>query len=89
MAHAVRTPDAIELAHRLVAWHDAMVIHRRRAGHRRGPTCGHDCPHEQAVTLWHEAVDVFGERAQQFGFLRSHGGRSRRPMTPRVSELRA
>ena len=32
IATAIGTREALDLAHRLVAWHDAMVMHRRRAG---------------------------------------------------------
>jgi hypothetical protein len=78
MATAVGTRHALELAHRLAAWHDAMVIHRRRAGDAAGPSCDVDCPHEQAESLWLEAVDVYGERAHEFAFLRRFGGRHRR-----------
>jgi hypothetical protein len=69
---AVGTREALDLAHRLAAWHDAMVMHRRRVGDAIGG-CETDCPHEQAVSLWREAVDVYGERALELGFLRSLG----------------
>jgi hypothetical protein len=74
VATAVGTREAIELAHRLAVWHDAMVMHRRRAGDEAGPWCDIECPHEQAESLWLEVLDVFGERAWQFAFLRNFGG---------------
>ena len=69
----VGTREALDLAHRLAAWHDAMVVHRRRTGERVGPSCDLDCPHEQAVSLWMEAVDMYGERAHELAFLRRFG----------------
>ena len=88
VADAIGTPAAIQLAHRLAAWHDAMVMHRRRAGDRRSRACGQDCPHDEAMTLWQEAVAVFGERAEELMFLRSHGGASRREATSAVTGIR-
>lgn len=73
VATVIGTHEALDLAHRLAAWHDAMVIHRRRAGETAGPWCDVDCPHEQAESLWLEAVDAYGERAHEFAFLRSVG----------------
>jgi hypothetical protein len=73
VATAVGTPEALDLAPRLAAWHDAMVMHRRRMGDAAGPSCGIDCPHEQAASLWLEAVDVYGERARALAFLRTFG----------------
>jgi hypothetical protein len=73
VATVVGTREALNLAHRLAAWHDAMVMHRRRAGNAAGPSCASDCPHEQAESLWREAVDVYGEQAHEFAFLRSFG----------------
>src|SRR4051794_7901246 len=49
IATAVGTREALDLAHRLAVWHDAMVVHRRRAGDEAGPSCAADCPHEQAA----------------------------------------
>ena len=88
VATAVGTPQARELAHRLAAWHDAMVIHRRRAGETAGPSCDVDCPHEQAESLWREAVDVYGERAHEFTFLRSLASVSNQQLSVGLSELR-
>ena len=69
---AVGTRAALDLARRLVAWHDAMVVHRRRTGDAFD-SCEMDCPHEQAASLWLEAVDVYGARALELEFLRSVG----------------
>jgi hypothetical protein len=74
VATAVGTREAVDLAQRLAAWHDAMVMHRRRAGDDAGPSCDVDCPHDQAESLWLEALEVYGERAREFAFLRSFGG---------------
>jgi hypothetical protein len=73
VATAIGTREALDLAHRLAAWHDAMVMHRRRAGEAAGPSCANECPHEQAEGLWLEALDVYGERAHELAFLRSFG----------------
>jgi len=73
IANVVGTREARDLAHRLAAWHDAMVLHRRRAGEMPGPSCDVDCPHEEAASLWREALETYGERAYEFAFLRTHG----------------
>ena len=73
IATSVGTREALDLAPRLAAWHDAMVMHRRRAGDEAGPSCDVDCPHEQAETLWLEALEVYGEKAREFAFLRTFG----------------
>jgi len=73
IANAVSTREARDLAHRLAAWHDAMVIHRRRAGDVPRPSCDVDCPHEEAESLWREALETYGERAHEFAFLRTYG----------------
>jgi len=88
IATFIGTHEALDLAHRLAAWHDAMVIHRRRAGEAATPSCDPDCPHEQAESLWLEAVDVYGERAHEFAFLRSLGSASRLPRNTRLAEVR-
>ena len=88
IATAVGTREALDLANRLAAWHDAMVMHRRRAGEAAGPACDVDCPHDQAESLWLEAVDVYGERAHAFAFLRSLGMVSNRLGKAGLSELR-
>ena len=74
VATLVGSREALDLAPRLAAWHDAMVVHRRRTGDEAGPSCDVECPHEQAESLWLEALAVYGERAQEFAFLRSFGG---------------
>src|SRR6478609_7335051 len=75
---AVGTREAVDLAHRLVAWHDAMVRHRRRTADAV-EACEGDCPHSQAASLWREAVEVYGARATEFAFLRSVGGAAAQP----------
>lgn len=75
LANAVGTREALELAPRLAAWHDAMVVHQRRAGTIRGPRCDGGCPHTDAEVLWSEAVDAYGERAHELRFLRGHVSR--------------
>jgi len=66
------TPEAEALSGRLETWHDAMVAHERkiRAG-RADAVCDEECPHAEARTLWIEALEVFGDRAQELTFLRS------------------
>ena len=73
IGHAVGTPEALALAARLSAWHDAMVAHQRPADTARLTRCDDDCPHAEAESLWLEAVDLFGGYAEQMGFLRRHG----------------
>lgn len=66
------TPEAAALSDRLVTWHDAMVAHERKVRARRADElCDEDCPHAQARALWFEALEVFGNRAQELTFLRS------------------
>jgi len=64
--------EATALGKRLAAWHDAMVAHERkiRAG-RTEEVCDEECPHAEARSLWVDAMEVFGDRAQEFRFLRS------------------
>lgn len=88
IATAVGTREALDLAHRLAVWHDAMVKHRRRAGDEAGPSCDVDCPHEQAESLWLEALEVYGERARAFAFLHTFGGVSSHPQNVGALELR-
>ncbi len=73
IGYAVGTPEALALAARLSAWHDAMVAHQRPADTARVTYCDDDCPHAEARSLWREAVDTFGTVAEQMGFLRRHG----------------
>jgi len=88
VANAVGTREALELAHRLAVWHDGMVVHQRRAGSVRGPLCEDDCPHEEAATLWSEALDVYQERAHELRFLRTHGMASYREAMHRAVAAR-
>lgn len=64
--------DATALGKRLAAWHDAMVAHERkiRAG-RTEEVCDEECPHAEARSLWVDAMEIFGDRAQELRFLRS------------------
>jgi hypothetical protein len=87
VANAVGTREALELAPRLAAWHDAMVMHRRRTGDAASLSCDVDCPHEHAESLWLEAVDVYGERAHEFAFLRSFRSASNPRENVALSEL--
>lgn len=87
LGSALATSTALELAQRLSAWHDAMVMHQRRAGAFRGRCCDSDCPHAQASALWNEARDVYGERAHQLGFLRTHGELRANTAAPALVEL--
>ena len=88
IATAIGTREALDLAPRLAEWHDAMVMHRRRAGDDIDPPCDVDCPHEQAESLWLEALEVYGERAREFAFLRSFGGASMHRPHGGAAELR-
>jgi hypothetical protein len=74
----IGTGEARELAAQLVAWHDAMVKHLRVLSSRDDATCGEDCPHEDAATLWTAAIGTFGARARELVFLRSHSQEKRR-----------
>ena len=64
--------EATALGKRLATWHDAMVAHERkiRAG-RTEEVCDDECPHTEAQLLWDEAIEIFGDRAQELKFLRS------------------
>jgi hypothetical protein len=88
IATAVGTREALDLAQRLAVWHDAKVMHRRRAGDDAGRSCDIDCPHEQAESLWLEAFEVYGERAREFAFLCSFGRTSSHHQNVGPSELR-
>ena len=76
IGYAVGTPEARALALRLSAWHDAMVAHQRPADTSRITRCDAECPHAEASSLWHQAVDIFGDEAEQLGFLRRYGCQS-------------
>jgi len=72
LGSSVGTAEAAALCVRLTAWHDAMVAHERRL--RTGRTtdaCDDECPHEEARTLWTEALATLGSRAGELTFLRS------------------
>jgi hypothetical protein len=73
LSSGIGTSEGTSLSTRLAAWHDAMVAHERRL--RSGSTsdaCNDECPHADARTLWSEALEAFGVRANELGFLRSH-----------------
>jgi hypothetical protein len=55
-----------------------MVAHQRPADTARITRCDGDCPHAEATLLWPEALEVFGDGAEQLAFLRSHGVREPR-----------
>jgi len=72
LGSSVGTAEAAALCVRLTAWHDAMVAHERRL--RTGRTadaCDDECPHDEARTLWSEALTTLGPRASELTFLRS------------------
>ena len=58
---------------RLSTWHDAMVAHERKIRAGREEACDDECPHAEARALWVEALEIFGDRAQDLTFLRSRG----------------
>jgi hypothetical protein len=80
IGYAAGTPEALALAARLSAWHDAMVAHERPADTLRITHCDDDCPHADAKVLWRQALDVFGGGADQMRFLRRHGSPSARTL---------
>jgi hypothetical protein len=65
------TLEAAALSARLATWHDAMVAHERKIRAGREEVCDDECPHAEARTLWAEALEVFGDRAQDLALLRS------------------
>ena len=65
------TSEAAALSLRLATWHDAMVAHERKIRAGRDEVCDEECPHAEARTLWVEALETFGDRAQELTFLRS------------------
>jgi hypothetical protein len=85
----VATTEARELAEQLVAWHDAMVKHLRVLGARQSTRCGEDCPHEDAASLWLAAKGMFGARARELVFLRSHGQPRRQAASPQMRDRAA
>ena len=84
---AIGTREALDLANRLSAWHDAMVRHRRHTGDATN-SCEADCPHEQAAALWPEALSVYGDRAGELAFLRTIGGPRAQRIGAAVDQLR-
>ena len=77
------THEALQLAARLSAWHDAMVTHERRLrAAATGDACHDECAHAEARALWSEAVATFGARAQELAFLRSRAEATRRLKAP-------
>ncbi len=89
VGYSVGTREALALAARLSAWHDAMVAHQRPSDTGRITRCDVDCPHAEARSLWDEAVEVFGEGTRQLGFLRRHGSAAShsRPSGPDAPEM--
>lgn len=75
LGDSVGTSEARVLAEQLVTWHDSMVKHARVVGGRSGTACADDCPHDEAAALWVAAQTMFGARAVDLTFLRSHGQR--------------
>lgn len=72
LSAGIGTTEATSLSARLEAWHDAMVAHERRLrSGRTSDRCDDECPHVEARTLWAEAVETFGARANDLTFLRS------------------
>jgi hypothetical protein len=65
------TSDAAALSVRLATWHDAMVAHERKIRAGREEPCDEECAHAEARALWVEALETFGDRAQELTFLRS------------------
>lgn len=86
----IGTSEAASLSGRLAAWHDAMVAHERRLRHGRADVeCGDECPHADAPSLWAEAVEAFGARAQELAFLRSRAASATPPAPPDVPQADA
>lgn len=86
LANRVGSAEAMDLADRLGAWHDEMVLHRRRAL-RPGTSerCDEECPHQAAVALWAEVRAVFGDAAQELRFLRSLAAGVQDPASKRLA----
>ena len=85
----VATPAARELVEQLMAWHDAMVKHLRVLSSRQDARCGEDCPHEEAISLWGAAQRMFGPRAGELVFLRSHGQPKRQSSIAKIRDRAA
>jgi hypothetical protein len=72
LGSSVGTAEAAALCVRLTAWHDAMVAHERRLRTARTTDgCDDECPHDEARSLWAEALVTLGSRAGELTFLRS------------------
>jgi hypothetical protein len=71
--------EAAALSARLASWHDAMVAHERKIRAGREHACDEKCPHAEARTLWVEALEIFGDRAQELTFLRSRANAASEP----------
>jgi hypothetical protein len=82
------TAEATSLRARLMAWHDAMVMHERRLRLRHAADgCDDECPHVEARALWAEVSALLGTRAGELTFLRSralngHAGSAKRRSRP-------
>jgi hypothetical protein len=48
-----------------------MVAHERKIRAGREEPCDEECAHAEARALWVEALETFGDRAQELTFLRS------------------
>ena len=79
IAHQVGSPDALALGRQLAAWHDRMVTHQRVLLTTVGRGCDDACPHADAVELWLEAVNRFGEAADRLTFLKGIANGTREP----------
>lgn len=86
LGNRIGTAEAVSLAHRIAVWHDAMVVHQRRAATE---PCEFDCPHGDAHALWLEALAAYGEWADQLAFLRKHGMRAAPARHYRPAEVEA
>jgi hypothetical protein len=89
LADEVATSEAREFAEQLVVWHDAMVKHLRVLSSRQEARCSEDCPHDDAANLWLAAQTMFGSKARELVFLRSHGQPKRQRTTPQVRDRAA
>jgi hypothetical protein len=77
-----------QLSVELREWHDSMVRHQRSVGRLpAGAGCADDCPHAEAVRLWHEATMLLGAEAERLTFLRACAAAAA-PAPPRLSKGR-
>ena len=87
LSHGIDTTTAASLSARLAMWHDAMVAHERRLrAETATDLCDDECPHVEARTLWAEAFETFGTRANELIFLRSRARANRRHALSRSIE---